>query len=379
MLFPTPALTTADERAIARIDELRQRLRFATAEPRRWSGLLRRTAFARAIQGSNSIEGYVVTLDDALAAVEGEKPLDAASETWAAVLSYRNAMTYVLQLVTDPHVEINEAFIRSLHFMMTGYNLAKNPGRWRPGAIYVRNDANGDIVYEGPDFDEVPQLMREFVTELQRNDHTVPVMFRAAMAHLNLAMIHPFSDGNGRMARCLQTLVLAREEILVPQFSSIEEYLGLNTQPYYAVLAEVGQGRWQPHRDARPWIRFILTAHFHQAQTLLRRLKESETLWRLVEEVVGMRRLPERSIPALFDAASGRRLRRESYRALVEEGLSEAVATRDLRVLVSAGFLTPHGEKRGRYYLATTALQALQEQSRRPQTTENSDPYADSA
>jgi len=41
------------------------------------------------------------------------------------------------------------------------------------------------------------------------------------MAHLNLVMIHPFSDGNGRMARCLQTLVLGREGILEPEFSSL--------------------------------------------------------------------------------------------------------------------------------------------------------------
>ena len=79
-------------------------------------------------------------------------------------------------------------------------------------------------------------------------------MIRAAMAHLNLVMIHPFRDGNGRMARCLQTLVLAREGILSPEFSSIEEYLGRNTQAYYDVLADAGAGHWQPERDARPWV-----------------------------------------------------------------------------------------------------------------------------
>ncbi len=44
-----------------------------------------------------------------------------------------------------------------------------------------------------------------------------PAMIRAAMAHLNLVMVHPFKDGNGRMARALQTLVLARERILAPR------------------------------------------------------------------------------------------------------------------------------------------------------------------
>jgi Fic family protein len=71
------------------------------------------------------------------------------------------------------------------------------------------------------------------------------------------------------MARALQTLVLTRERIAAPVFSSIEEYLGRNTQAYYDILAEVGAGSWNPHRNARPWIRFCLTAHYRQAMTHL--------------------------------------------------------------------------------------------------------------
>jgi Fic family protein len=52
------------------------------------------------------------------------------------------------------------------------------------------------------------------------------------MAHLNLVMIHPFRDGNGRMARALATLVLTRSDIGEPEFCSIEEWLGANTEDY---------------------------------------------------------------------------------------------------------------------------------------------------
>jgi hypothetical protein len=54
------------------------------------------------------------------------------------------------------------------------------------------------------------------------------------------------------MARCLQSLVLARGGILDPVFISIEEYLGRNTQRYHDVLAEVGGGSWQPGRTLAP-------------------------------------------------------------------------------------------------------------------------------
>jgi Fic family protein len=124
-----------------------------------------------------------------------------------------------------------EQLMKSLHFMMTNYSLRNRPGLWRTGAIYVRNDDTGMIVYEGADVESVPALMHDLVT-LLNEDNDTPVMVRAAMAHLNLVMIHPFRDGNGRMARALQTLILAREGILSPVFCSIEEYLGRNRQAY---------------------------------------------------------------------------------------------------------------------------------------------------
>ncbi len=377
VLFVAPELGPEEERALARISELRTQLRFFVAEPRRWAGLLRRTMLARAILGSNSIEGYIVNLDDALAAVEGEQPLDARQETWDAVVGYRNAMTYVLQMASDAHFELNEALLKSLHFMMISYDLRKSPGKWRPGSIFVRDDATGDVVYEGPDAENVPDLMHELVLGLQAEDPSTPALVRAAMAHLNLVMIHPFSDGNGRMARCLQTLVLAREGIVASEFSSIEEYLGANTEAYYAVLAAVGSGQWHPDRDARPWIRFTLAAHYRQAQTVLRRVKESEALWELIEQLVSTKsKVAERTIPALFDAASGRRIRRSGYLAVIGEELSEPVATRDLRSLVDAGLLEAFGEKRGRYYVATPALAELRERSRRPRSPADADPFA---
>ena len=162
------------------------------------------------------------------------------------------------------------------------------------------------------------------------------------MAHLNLVMIHPFRDGNGRMARCLQTLVLARDRILEPPFSSIEEYLGRNTQDYYRVLASVGHGRWSPASDAHAWVRFCLEAHYIQAASVLRRVQESEALWSELDKLREQHRLPERTISALFDAAIGLRIRNSSYRSTLranDEEISNQLATGDLRAMVKAGFL----------------------------------------
>jgi len=364
MVFATPKLLPGCLEVIEQVDSIRDNLRSALRSPKRWYGLLRRNTFARNIRGSNSIEGYNVTQEDAIAAADGQEPVDAQSETWGAVTGYRNALTYVLQLSDDPHFQYGEGFIRSLHYMMLSYDLPRHPGSWRPGPIYVRDDEKHEVVYEGPDAALVPSLMAELFDSLNGGGDGAPVIIRAAMGHLNLVMIHPFSDGNGRMARCLQTLILAREGILDPSFSSIEEYLGRNTREYYTVLGTVGGGSWQPFNDARPWIRFCLNAHFNQATTLLKRTKELERVWDELEVMIQSRGLPYRVIYALSDATFGFRIRNATYRSVAE--VSQPVASRDLQLLVENGLLTPAGEKRGRIYLASDLLKALRQRTREP-------------
>ena len=368
MIYDVPTLGPEEEAALASIERLRRDLRYYVAEPRRWVGSVRRVLSARAIQGSNSIEGYNVSVEDAIAAIEGEEPVEAAQVDRQAVQSYQRAMTYVRQLANDEHFEYSVALIRSLHFMMTEYSFDASPGRWRPGPIWVRNDSTGDIVYEAPDNTIVPGLVGELIDQLSSNGD-VPAMVRGAMAHLNLVMIHPFRDGNGRMSRCLQTLTLARERILAPELSSIEEYLGRNTDSYYKILADIGRGSWRPQGDAREWVRYCLRAHYIQATSVLRRIRESESMWLEVEALAGTHRLPDRAMAALLDAAIGLRVRNAGYRAVLrrewQEEISNQVATIDLRNMVHAGLLEQHGTKRGTYYVGSPVLREIRHQVQR--------------
>ena len=94
-------------------------------------------------------------------------------------------MTYVLQLAGEEVFDYSEQLLKSLHFMMSNYKLANRPGLWRAGSIYVHNDETDAVVYQGPDIDLVPGLMRELVDRLNSPGDS-PAMVRAAMAHLNL-------------------------------------------------------------------------------------------------------------------------------------------------------------------------------------------------
>lgn len=351
MLFEAPQLDSEEKEVLERIQQLKKELGFSIS-PRRWFGMMRRNTFARAIRGSNTIEGFNVSVDDAVAAVVQEEPLDPKTEAWAALSGYRAAMTLVLQKADDPHFAYSTEFLNALHFMMVGYDLTNNSGRWRPGTIFVRDDKIDEIVYEGPNIELVPSLMYELIDVLNKGDGADSSIINAAMGHLNLVLVHPYSDGNGRMARALQTLILSRSgSALHPIFISIEEYLGSgeNTQEYYDVLSEVAAGSWQPERTTRPWIRFNLKAHFRQATTLRRRADYMQRLFDDVEVEVKKHGLPERAMFAVAEAAIGYRVRNATYRKTTD--ISDGAAGRDLKALVESGLLVPKGEKRGRHYL----------------------------
>lgn len=371
MLFSTPELDLEDEAVLQGIHAMRASLADVLRVPRRWDGGLRRSMLARAIQGSNSIEGYDVELDDAAAALDNEEPLSADQQTFAEIRGYRMALGYVLATADDPGFSLDASVLRSLHYMMLGHELGKSPGRYRPGPIYVHDERTGVNVYEGPPAEAVAGLVDELVGEIASQSEQDAIV-RAAMAHLNLVMIHPFRDGNGRMARALQTLVLSRGGIGEPAFSSIEEWLGSNTDDYYRVLAATGAGGWHPDRDAGLWLKFNLRAHHMQAQTVSRRFAEASQIWSELDRVIEASGLHPRVADELFDAFIGFRLRRSTYVKRAE--VDERTATRDLSRLVEMHLLRAIGQTKGRHYVAGSALLDLREsvvKNRLPLT----DPY----
>ncbi|MDR1430806.1 MAG: Fic family protein, partial [Propionibacteriaceae bacterium] len=241
-LFTAPQLTALDQSVMGEIDAIRQELSQVLRVPRRWQGTLRRSAQAKAIRGSNSIEGYRVSGEDAAAAVDDEPAQNADRSIWAEIMGYRRVLTYVLNVATSAEFAFGEGILNSMHFMLLEHDLGKSPGRYRSGPIYVSSEQGTE--YTAPEAALVPELVRALVEQVRSQES--PSIINAALAHLNLVMIHPFRDGNGRMGRVLQTLVLARDQVLEPAFSSIEEWLGANTADYYSVLAATGAGAWHP-------------------------------------------------------------------------------------------------------------------------------------
>ncbi len=189
---------------------------------------------------------------DVAAAVDDEEPLSADHRTFAEILGYRQALGYVLTMAAIEHFVLAAATIRSMHFVLPGHDPSNSPGRNCTGPSFVQDDATDAQVKEGPDAHLVAGLVDELVESLT-SSHT-DALVQAAMAHLTLVTIPPFRDGDGRLPRALQTLVLARRGLADPAFSSIVEWLGANMADYHRGLAQPGH----PDRDTGLWVSFNL-------------------------------------------------------------------------------------------------------------------------
>lgn len=354
MLFPVPELSASDSRVLADVDRMRLELRHELQDrPGKWTGGLRKFLTADAVSASNSIEGFRVSTVDVEDLIAGERDVEVSEENKAETLAYERMMTYIQTLHDAGDFGYSKGFLNALHWMLQGHRHSERrpAGQWRRGPVYVTDARDPSIAaYTAPNADLVPSLMDELIEWLNNDDGSHPLV-RAAMAHLHLVCIHPWADGNGRMSRSLQTLMIAREGVLAPEFSSIEGWLGRpgNTWEYYQVLARRGS-TYAPDQDVSDWIRFNLTAYHQQAQAVHARWVRSGNVWTMLEEYVHGIRLDERVVSALHDVAMSGRARRTRYEQA--EGLSVQQAQRDLRDLVSLGVLESVGRTRARFYTA---------------------------
>jgi Fic family protein len=376
MLYSTPALDDADRRVLDGLEvTLRDLCHQVRSTPAKRMDGLRRFLTADAVAASNSIEGFKVSTIDVEDLIEGERDVDVSDENREETLAYQRMMTYIQTLHDVEDFCYSPGLLNALHWMLQGHrHTPRRPaGQWRRGPVYVTDARDPTIAaYTAPDAEAVPGLMRELCDWLNADDGS-HALIRAAMAHLHLVSIHPWADGNGRMSRSLQTLVIARDGVLAPEFSSIEAWLGRpgNTWEYYAALARRGS-TYRPEQDVSDWMRFNLTAYHQQAQSVKNRLDRSTRVWTMLGEIAKERGLDERVVTALHDVAISGRVRRSRYERA--ERLSVQQAQRDLRDLVTAQFLTPVGRTRARFYTAGPNFpEAVLEIARTPQSLR--DPY----
>jgi len=352
MIYATPTMTPTLQKQLNELGHLRATLDSEVKTRSRWMGRLRREVRASSIKSSTSIEGFSVSPEEALALVDNRGIAEHDLENRLAVACYARAMDHVGTMSIDPSFEWLDRVILDLHFDACYFQPGKDPGLWRTGPIGV-TAADGSLEYQGPDGDRVVSLMDEVVDWLASGDPDADSVVRAAMAHLHVVSVHPFRDGNGRIARIVQSLVLAREGRTAPEFFSIEEYLGDHTQEYYAALREVQKGSYQPQRDASGWISFCVHAHISQARQRLAQIDEAASRWASLEELIDSRNWPDRLVIALEQSLMGGTDRAKYGQ---EADVSPATASADFRRLHDTGLVEQRGGGRNTSYLASARL-----------------------
>ena len=348
------AMTSEIRTALARLEVLRGELDRRGVLPRRWLGRLRRDLEVEAVAASTRMEGVPVTVEEVRRILVGDRPRTVSADDAALVSGYRDAMAFVLRRADSTGFAWQSELVIAVHDRTMGGRFDLGAGDYRRGPVFVGAPERG-VVYTPPDAPSVPALVDDLATWLRTSEREdVPCAVRAALAHARLAGIHPFADGNGRVARILASLVMYRGGYRLPEFTSLEEWWGTNLSAYYAAFACLGD-HWDGNADVTALVKAHVGAQVTQVEALSLRHATERAVWTVLEDVVthDLRASP-RLTDALFDAFSGHTVTNRYYRALADIG--PATAASDLRRLDAAGLLRSVGAGRSTSYAGTPRL-----------------------
>ncbi len=279
---------------------------------------LRRENKIKTIQSSLGIEGNTLSVDQVTAIFDNKRVFGPAKD----ILEVQNAISIYQDLGRlEP---LNEAsYLEAHRILMTG--LIKNPGQYRTGNVGI---FKGDqVAHMAPPAWNVPNLMNKLFSYLRENADNL--IIKSCVFHYEMEFIHPFMDGNGRMGRLWQTVLLMKENPVF-EYLPIESEIKNRQKKYYEVLSASDK-----EEIATQFVEYMLE--------MIRRS--------LAKQIEGHRinLKDEERIMYFKEHSSLQNFTRKDYMDMFKD-ISSATATRDLRVGVKKGILKREGENRNTYY-----------------------------
>jgi Fic family protein len=212
-------------------------------------------------------------------------------------------------------------------------------GTWRPveaGPMQVVSGPIGRerVHFEAPPAERVPREMARFIEWCNAEDGVDPVL-RAAVAHFWFVTIHPFEDGNGRLARALADLFLARADGCPERFYSMSTRIEAERKDYYRILERTQRGGL----DITPWMTWFvgcLDRAIDQADSLTSGVLRKAAVWRRVHDGPPVNERQRRVVNRLLDGFEGF-LTTSKYARIAR--CSTDTALRDIGDLVERGVL----------------------------------------
>ncbi len=209
---------------------------------------------------STAIEGNVLNIHQ-VGSLYANKKIDAPKRDIYEVQNYLKTLRYIEKIVKEKK-EITEKTLLKLHSLVTDKTLPKEQvGHFRKGPIYVVKKRLGfpnEIVYTGPKESKVKHLCNDLIKWIKDSEKKdVNPVIVAGIAHLEIAAIHPFSDGNGRTARALATLILYKRGYDFRQLFALEDYYNKDLPSYYQAV-NTGKNYEERTTDVTRWLEYFV-------------------------------------------------------------------------------------------------------------------------
>jgi Fic family protein len=211
-------------------------------------------------------------------------------------------------------------------------------GAWRTGAKGPMQVVSGplgreQVHFEAPPAEEVPTQMAQFLTWFN-TDLPLDAVLKAGIAHLWFVTIHPFEDGNGRVARALTELQLARADASAQRFYSLSAQMRLERNAYYSQLEAAQKG----NLDITNWLDWFLACLSRALRATEHTLAKVLTKARFWEQhvAVALNTRQQRLLNQLLDGFEGK-LTSSKWATIAK--CSQDTATRDIQALLDCGIL----------------------------------------
>jgi len=221
---------------------------------------LRRQALIRITHSSTAIEGNDLGISQ-VEALLARKKIDAPQRDIYEVQNYLRALKYIEEIVRAKQ-PITEKVLLNIHKLVTSRTISgEQCGHYRKNRVYVvrrRPGSPDEIMYTGPEADKVPELCKNllgWIAESEKKE--INPIIVAGVAHQEIAVIHPFADGNGRTARALATLILYKRGYDFRHLFALEDYYNRDRQSYYKAI-DIGENYEKRRTDFTPWLEYFV-------------------------------------------------------------------------------------------------------------------------
>ena len=242
MFSPQFSITNNILQRIARIEAAIEVIKHAPVVPL-WEKEFRQDAIIRQVHHGTHIEGNQLGLQDAKDVLMGKDVIGRARDV-QEVINYRKVIEIMDDEFTRGVENITEALILKLHRTLVDKILPpESAGVYRTKQVIIRDSHSGNITFRPPEAVQVPFLIDMLITWMRQEtkDKLHPVL-KAGLVHHELARIHPFIDGNGRLARIVAMLVLVLGGYDMRRFFSLEEFYDKDAESYYKALQAASAG-----------------------------------------------------------------------------------------------------------------------------------------